>query len=81
MYPPRKISDFEEEKVVLFSLGRRIEKRIRKVRRTQKVAAEATGFVIRRRRSDATPSPHALPEAPPTALLCSLFSIRQPKCQ
>ena len=51
------------------------------MRRRQEVVAETASFVIRRRRSDATPSPHALPEAPPTALLCSLFSIRQPKCQ
>ena len=51
------------------------------MRRRQKVVAEATGFVIRRRRSDATPSPHALPEASPTALLSSLFSIRRPKRQ
>ncbi len=43
------------------------------MRRRQKVVAEATGFVIRRRRSDAMPSPHALLEAPPTALLSSLF--------
>ena len=55
-----------------------MEKRIRKMRRRQKVVAEATGFVICRRCSDAMPSPHALPEAPPTALLSSLFSIRQP---
>ena len=51
------------------------------MRRRQKVVAETTGFVIRRRRSDATPSPHALPEASPTALLSSLFSIRRPKRQ
>ena len=48
------------------------------MRRRQKVVAEATGFVIRRRRSDAMPSPHALPEAPSTALLSSLFSIQRP---
>ena len=50
------------------------------MRQRQKVVAEATGFVIRRRRSDAMPSPHALPEAPSTtALLSSLFSIRRPQ--
>jgi len=49
------------------------------MRRRQKVVAEATGFVICRRRSDAMPPPHALPEAPSTALLSSLFSIRQPR--
>ncbi len=48
------------------------------MRRRQKVVAGATGFVIRRRRSDAMPPPHALLEAPSTALLSSLFSIRRP---
>ena len=48
------------------------------MRRRQKVVAEATDFVIRRQRSDAMPPPHALPEAPSTALLSSLFSIRRP---
>ena len=54
------------------------EKRIWKMRRRQEVVAETASVVIRRRRSDAMPSPHALLEAPSTALLSSLFSIRRP---
>ena len=51
------------------------------MRRRQEVVAETASFVIRRRRSDAMPSPHALLEAPSTALLSSLFSIRRPYCK
>ena len=45
------------------------------MRRRQKVAAETTGFVIRRRHGPAMPPPHALPEAPPTALSRLLFLV------
>ena len=56
-----------------------MKKRIRKMRRRQEVVAETTSVMIRRRCSDAMPSPRALLEAPSTALLSSLFSIRRPK--
>ncbi len=63
------------------SLGRQMKKRIRKMRRRQEVVAETASFVIRCRRSDAMSSPRALLEAPSTALLSSLFSIRRPYCK
>ena len=53
-------------------------KRKRKMRGRQKVVAVTTGFVMRRRHGGGHAFPDALPEAPSTALLSSLFSIRQP---